>query len=87
MTIVYSNSTQLENLGRSPGIQGTNKAGNWSVVSIKNDAGGNNWLLEKGETFEMSAMPSYNVYKNDNIALELKPIVGASLGIDRKSVV
>lgn len=83
MTIVYSNATQLETLGRSPTIAGTNKAGNWSIVSIKNDAGGNNWLLEKGETFEMSAMPSYNVYKNDNIALELKPIVGASLGIKR----
>jgi archaeal flagellin FlaB len=85
MTIVYSNATQAETLGRTPIVALTNVAGNWSVVRIQNDQGSSNWLLEKGETFEIGAMPSRLVYKNDNVALELRPIVGASLGIKRST--
>jgi len=85
MTLVFSNSSMVETLGRMSVYAGGTTAGNWTLNKIQNDVGGNNWLLEKGEQFEIGAMPSESLYKNDNFQLEVKPVTGAALGIKRST--
>jgi len=40
-------------------------------------------VLEKGEQFEIMAMPTGNIFKNDQFNLEIKPAIGATLDIRR----
>jgi archaeal flagellin FlaB len=81
MTVVYSNASKIQTLSF---VDSSNIAvTQWGVASWSNDAGGNNKLLEQGEMFEVSAFPSFSIYPNDNFQVELKPIIGAALGIKR----
>jgi len=82
--LTYTNATQYQNLIRTTdSIQGSVAEGAWNVVKIQNDAGGNNWLLEKGEQFEIAARPVGGIYKNDQFNLEVKPATGSPLDIVR----
>jgi flagellin FlaB len=64
---------------------GEPSAGKWSVTKINNDVGTNNQLLEAGEQFQISAMPSSSIYPNDKFTLEIKPGVGAAFDITRSA--
>ena len=81
MVLVYSNATTIETLERKDDSDIIN--GQWCVSKIRNDLGGNNWLLEAGEQFDIGAMPKYGIYKNDKFQLEVKPIIGTPLAIKR----
>ena len=83
VVLTYSNASVLETLGRVNTVNTVATAGNWAVVSIQNDAGGNNFLLEKGEQFNIMAMPTDTVGANDMFNLEVKPAVGSPLDIHR----
>jgi len=88
MTMTYSNKTQVETLAFAGG-SGTQSraaatAGGWTILNIRNDIDSTyNNLLEKGEQFEMMAMPSNTIPADTEFSLEVKPITGASLGIKR----
>jgi flagellin FlaB len=79
--ITYSNKTTLETL--KIGNVGTFPApGAWSVTAVRNGLT-SDWLLEKGEQFDISAYPTLHIYANDDFNLEIKPITGAALDIKR----
>jgi flagellin FlaB len=85
VTMTYSNASTLETLAQTDGDYpvATVAAGDWSVVAIENDVGTDNKLLESGEQFQISAMPSNSIYANDKFTLEIKPAVGAAFDITR----
>lgn len=83
VVLTYSNATQLQTLTRVGTVNTAAGVGQWSIVAIKNDAGGSNWLLEKGEQFDVMAKPTLLIYKNDNFNLEVKPATGSPLDIKR----
>ncbi|MFA7694157.1 MAG: flagellin [Methanoregula sp.] len=83
--LTYSNATVLETLNQTGGTypREPTGAGYWAVHKINNDVGTGNRLLETGEQFEISAEPTNPIYPNDKFTLEIKPGVGAALGITR----
>jgi flagellin FlaB len=89
MTVTYSNKTVMETLAYTAAGAGTVSgtvpaAGGWNVIYIRNDIDASyNRLLEKGEQFEICATPTTRGASDTEISLELKPIVGAALGIKR----
>jgi flagellin FlaB len=70
-------------MGRNTTAGGSIGDGMWGIVAIRNDAGGSNWLLEKGEQFDIGARPSMLIYKNDAFNIEVKPATGSPLDIKR----
>ena len=82
-TLTYTNATEYQQLRQETDIQTSVTTGGWNVIKIQNDAGGNNWLLEKGEQFEIGARPVGGIYKNDMFNLEVRPAVGSPLDIHR----
>jgi archaeal flagellin FlaB len=85
-TITYSNATKLETLAPGSAIGTMPAPGQWAVTGVKNGAT-SDYLLEKGEQFDITAYPSAANYipKNDEFSLEIKPIIGASLDIKRSA--
>jgi flagellin FlaB len=87
MTMTYSNKTQVETLAYAGGTGASRSApspGGWTILNIRNDIDSTyNNLLEKGEQFEMMAMPTNTIPADTEFSLEVKPITGASLGIKR----
>jgi archaeal flagellin FlaB len=81
VVITYSNSSQLETLTRV-GKGNTPNAGQWSIATVQNEVT-NDDVLEKGEQFDIMAKPTNAILKNDQFSLEIKPAVGAALGITR----
>jgi flagellin FlaB len=83
VVLTYSNTTQLTTMTRQTQAQSSVPDGYWGIVAIRNDAGGTNWLLEKGEQFEIGARPPALIYKNDAFNIEVKPSTGSPLDIKR----
>lgn len=83
VTLTYTNSTQYQQLNRNTDITTSVTDGYWNIVAIRNGMGSTNWLLEKGEQFEIGARPLGGVYKNDQFSLEVKPSTGSPLDITR----
>jgi flagellin FlaB len=84
--MTYSNATVLETLGQVPGSYPASPAtGKWAVIQINNDGGTKNKLLEAGEQFEISAMPTNPICANDRFTIEIKPSVGAAFDITRSA--
>ncbi len=84
VVLTYSNATQLETLAQATGDYPEQpSAGGWAVTQVNNDVGTNNKLLEAGEQFQVSAMPTNPIYSNDKFTLEIKPGVGAAFDITR----
>ena len=81
LVLTYSNSTELEYLDFNATVVDPPDAGNWSIVD-KNDADSDN-LLEAGEIFTLKATLTSGFPVNDKVRLELKPPVGAVLGLQR----
>jgi flagellin FlaB len=82
VVLTFSNATRLETLTRVD-FETTPTEGEWSVAGVQNTAGGGDMVLEKGEQFEIMAMPTGGVIKNDQFNIEIKPAVGATLDIKR----
>ena len=85
VVLTYSNASTLETLtqdGTSYPTEPTG-VGHWAVTKVNNDVGTNNKLLEAGEQFEISALPSNPIVSNDKFTLEVKPGVGAAFDITR----
>jgi archaeal flagellin FlaB len=85
VVLTYSNTSMLETLTQDGTTYPTQPtaAGHWAVTRVNNDVGTNNRLLEAGEQFEVSALPSYPIYSNDKFTIEVKPGVGAAFDITR----
>jgi flagellin FlaB len=84
VVLTYSNTTQLETLNQVTGNYPRQPSnGHWAVTEILNDRGNNNQLIEAGEQFQISAMPSSPIYANDRFTIEVKPGAGAALDITR----
>jgi archaeal flagellin FlaB len=84
VTLTYSNATVLETLSQATGNYPQQPASaGWAVTEIDNDVGTNNKLLEAGEQFQISAIPTNPIYSNDKFTLEVKPSVGAAFDITR----
>jgi flagellin FlaB len=82
--VTYSNSSVMETLQETTGGYETQPApGEWAITLVDHDIGTSNHLLEIGEQFEISAMPSHPIPPDDIITLEIKPAVGAPLEIVR----
>nr|WP_319375877.1 flagellin [uncultured Methanoregula sp.] len=82
VVITYSNASQLETLGRMTNKGDTVTTGHWGVVTVQNQVT-NDMVLEKGEQFDITAMPTNPLVKNDQFQLEIKPAIGAALSISR----
>jgi archaeal flagellin FlaB len=81
VVITYSNSSTLATLGHTA-TGGSLSAGNWIIAKVQNQVT-NDDVLEKGEQFDISAMPPSPIMKNDQFSLEIKPAIGAALSISR----
>jgi len=84
-TITYSNSSKLETLAIGSNVGVMPAPGQWAVSGTRNNVGTANYLLEKGEQFDITVYPSDANYipKNEAFTVEIKPIIGASLDIKR----
>nr|WP_319375875.1 archaellin/type IV pilin N-terminal domain-containing protein [uncultured Methanoregula sp.] len=82
VVITYSNASQLETLSRTASKGTAVTAGQWGVVTVQNQVT-NDMVLEKGEQFDITAMPTNALVKNDQFQLEVKPAIGAALSISR----
>ena len=78
--LTYSNSTQLEYLSINV-TEGALALGTWNITG-KNGADDDN-LLERGEIFTLMVQLSNGFPVNEKVGLELKPPVGAVLGLQR----
>jgi len=86
VTMTFSNGSILETLPQAEGTYPQQPtAPEWAVVAIQNDVGTDNKLLEAGEQFQISAMPSDKITANDKFTLEIKPAVGAAFDITRSA--
>jgi flagellin FlaB len=93
VTITFSNASVLETLtqmGTGTGSETYQNyplepkgAGYWAVTKINNDLGNGNKLLEGSEQFQISAMPTHEIFANDKFTIEVKPSVGAAFDISR----
>ncbi|MFA4876504.1 MAG: archaellin/type IV pilin N-terminal domain-containing protein [Methanoregula sp.] len=83
VVITYSNASNLETLAR--GTKGTYPvaaSGSWTIATVQNQVTDDD-VLEKGEQFDLVAAPTQSISKNDQFTLEIKPSIGAALGISR----
>jgi archaeal flagellin FlaB len=88
VVMTFSNASILETLTQANAggpYPGEPSAGAWAVTKINNDVGTNNQLLEAGEQFQISAMPTSAIYPNDKFTIEIKPGVGAAFDITRSA--
>jgi len=81
VVLTYSNATQLQTL--TQGAKGdAATAGKWTIVAVQNQVTSDS-VLERGEQFDIMAMPTNGITKNDYFTIEVKPSIGAALGITR----
>jgi archaeal flagellin FlaB len=84
--MTYSNATTLETLAQVDGAYPQQPStGKWAVTAVNNDVGTSNKLLEAGEQYQISAIPTKPIYANDKFTLEIKPSVGAAFDITRSA--
>jgi flagellin FlaB len=85
VVMTYSNKSVLKTLDSAPGTSGWPNSQQWGITAVQNRIGAVNNLLEPGEQFTITCnlTTAYEVPKNDAFNLEIKPAVGASLGIAR----
>ena len=81
VVLTYSNATQLETLaqgtkGQAPG------AGQWTIAAVQNEITTDS-VLERGEQFDIMTHPTNGITKNDYFTIDVKPAIGASLGVTR----
>jgi len=82
LVLTYSNSTELEYLSINESTEtGALTLGTWNITS-KNGADTDD-LLEAGEIFTVMVQLTKGFPVNDKVRLEIKPPVGAVLGLQR----
>jgi len=81
MVMTYSNSTHLEYLTINDPAPPLAK-GTWNITE-RHDSNDGDDLLERGEVFTVMVQLTKGFPVNDQIGLELKPPVGAVLGLKR----
>jgi len=81
VVMTYSNASSLATLTRGT-KGGTVAAGGWIIATVQNQVTDDD-VLEKGEQFDIMAMPPNNIMKNDQFQIEIKPAIGAALSISR----
>ena len=81
LVMTYSNSTELEYLDFDPNDPDPPAIGDWSIVD--RSGGDSDDLLEAGEIFTLKAKVTTGFPVNDKVRLELKPPIGAVLGLQR----
>jgi len=79
--LTYSNATKLEYLNFTD-EGGAIKPGEWNITA-KADGGDGDNLLEPGEIFTIIAQVNDGFPVNDKARLEIKPPIGAVLGLQR----
>nr|WP_320161031.1 archaellin/type IV pilin N-terminal domain-containing protein [uncultured Methanoregula sp.] len=82
VVITYSNSSSLETLQHITTKGATITGGQWVIAKVQNEVTVDD-VLEKGEQFDITAMPTNPILKNDQFSLEIKPAIGAALSISR----
>jgi archaeal flagellin FlaB len=83
VVITYSNASSLQTLSRgNKGSLPADGSGQWAIATVQNEVTPDD-VLEKGEQFDIVAAPTNAILKNDQFTLEIKPAVGAALGITR----
>ena len=80
VVLTYSNSTQLAYLSMNKTTP--LPLGSWDITE-KHDSGDGDDLLERGEVFTIMTQLEHGFSVNEQIGLELKPPVGAVLGLKR----
>jgi len=79
--LTYSTSTGIEYLDFAAGVGDGPTAGTWKILDT-NDADTDN-LLERGEIITIQAKVTNGFGPNEQASLEIKPPVGAVLGLKR----
>jgi len=82
MVMTYSNSTHLEYLTINGTTAPSLAKGTWNITE-RHDSNDGDDLLERGEVFTVMVQLTKGFPVNDQIGLELKPPVGAVLGLKR----
>ena len=83
MTVMtYSTKDIVETLSYVPGEGSPNVASDWVIYKVENEVG-DNAVLEPGEQFTIIAKPTTPLSAYDSFTLDIKPSIGASLGIHR----
>jgi flagellin FlaB len=81
-TMIFSTSSTVQTLTHDQ-TGGALAAGNWNITERLHTLGTANLMLEAGEQFVVEAMPPAAMPAYTAFNLEVKPPVGASLGIKR----
>ena len=79
--LTYSTTTHIEYLNFKEGSQTATAAGTWVIA--QKSSGDTDDLLERGEIFTINAWVENGFGVNDEMSLEIKPPVGAVLGLER----
>jgi archaellin len=84
VAITYSNAPSLETLSPISGWQRTSTTtGTWAIISVQNDEGASNNMLQKGKQFIISAHPSTGIPKSTEFTLEVKPSVRGTIVLEQ----
>ena len=88
--MIYQNKTILQKIDYGSNIvTAGGTPGPWQWMIVKQDGGNTNALLEKGEQFtivvKLGGTMSTNLIAYDEFNLEIKPDIGAALGIKRQA--
>jgi len=83
MVITFSTDVGVETLQRDTESGRATATGNWSITAQRNTVGTSDWLLERGEQFDIQAHPTEPLLKDTSFTMEIKPVVGAALDIKR----
>jgi flagellin FlaB len=86
-TVTWSTSTVVETLDyvTNATAEGDLAAGEWGIIARNPDSADADFLLENQEQFTIVAKPSAAIGANINFNVEIKPSVGATLSIKRKT--
>jgi flagellin FlaB len=82
VVLTYSNATVLSTLTQTAKGTAPTAGGQWGIWAVRNEVTADS-VLERGEQFDITAMPPNGILKNDYFTLEVKPAIGAALGISR----
>ncbi|ACL17675.1 archaellin/type IV pilin N-terminal domain-containing protein [Methanosphaerula palustris] len=85
--LTFSTGETIETLtfagSATPDGSGTVTAGKWAITRQDNSLGAENKVLDSGEQFTITAMPSTALKAYAGFNIDVKPAVGAALAIHR----
>jgi flagellin FlaB len=81
--VTFSNSSRLEPLVPVLPLKGEPAEGHWAVTRVQNEQGTANTLLESGEVFGISLMPTGTLPPEDQFTIVIAPAPGIPLDFTR----